>query len=230
MGAPEQVRPLRTKPNKTNYMKTSYPLKLRVSMVELNLGVYDYLGFTRQVVTKMTGNPNYATPTPTLPAYTAGLDDLQAKADDAMGGGHNAYIARDASWEASKMQTRQLINYVMLNGHNDPDILTSSGFNLTKARTPYGVLPAPGNLRLGYTGTSGEVLLRMDPVKGVSGGYCLQQAQNVAGPWTEIANVGKTRSNLIKGLTPGTTYYFRACANGSKGPSGWSGTASIMAV
>jgi hypothetical protein len=211
-------------------MKTSYPLKLRVSTAPIYLGVYDYLGFGHQVVTKMTGNANYPTPTPTLAAYTAGLDDLQAKADNAVGGGKNAYIARGMSWEASKLQTRELINYVMLNGKNDPDILTSSGFDLVKTGTPHGQLTPPQNLRLSYTGTSGVLKLRMNPVKGVTAGYCLQQAESVTGPWVEIANVSKVREIIISGLTPAKTYYFRACANGALGPSGWSGTASIMAV
>jgi hypothetical protein len=211
-------------------MKTSNPLKLRISMSCLYLGLYNYLGFCRQLVTKTSGNPNYVTPTPTMAVYTAGLDDLQAKADEAVGGGKNAYIARNESWEASIMQTRELISYVMLNGKNDPDILTSSGFNLTKPRTPVGVPPAPENLRLSYTGTSGEVYLRMDAVKGVRAGYCLQQAESLTGPWVEIGNVSQARRNTIKGLTPGKTYFFRACANGAAGPSGWSSIVSILAV
>ncbi len=211
-------------------MKTATPLKLRVSMKCLRLGVYPYLGYVSQVVTKMTGNPNYTTPTPTLAAITTGRDTLQAKADAAVGGGKNAYFARNASWDGSIMQIRELINYVQLNGQNDADILTSSGFDLTKTSTPVGPLSPPENLQATYNSVSGELLLRMKPVRGVTAGYCLQQADSATGPWVEIANTSKSRENKVTGLTPGKTYYFRTCANGTSGPSGWSSVISIMAV
>jgi hypothetical protein len=85
------------------------------------------------------------------------------------------------------MQARELINYVQLNGQNNPDILTSSGFNLTKPSTPVGLLPAPQKLRVSYRKVkSGEAHLLMDRVPGVTAGYCLQQATSITGPWVEI--------------------------------------------
>lgn len=203
--------------------------KLRVSMTCLRLGLYAFIGFARQVVSKMTNNANYTTPMPTLTEVSAGLDDLQAKADAAVGGGKIAMDVRDAAWENSIMQVRSLGAYVQLNCQNNLDILQSSGFFPTKTPTPYGALAAPTNLRTKYNGHAGQLLLQLDRVFGVTAGYCYQQAESLNGPFVEITNSNKTTVK-VTGLTPATTYYFRACANGAKGPSGWSNVVVAIAI
>ena len=210
-------------------MKTSNPLKLRVSLACLQYSLAVYILFVRQVILKMTGNANYSTPTPPLVDVDKGVGDLQTKAEAAHGGGRTAMAARDASWDASIMQVRSLANYVQLNCENDLTILLSSGFLSTKTPVPVGPLPAPENLRASYNGASGQLYLRFNRVLGVTAGYTIQQAESQDGPYVEIANHSKTKF-LVKGLTPAKTYWFRVCANGTVGPSGWSNPVTAIAI
>lgn len=210
-------------------MKTSNPLKIRVSLTFLRKGVNAFISFGRQVVTNMTGNTNYTTPEPTLAAVTTGLDDLQAKMDAAAVGGKVDMDVRNTAWEASIMQLRSLATYVQLNCQNDLDILQSAGFVSTKTPAPVGPLPAPENLRSSYTGTSGEVILRINRVLGVTAGYTYQQADSPAGPFATIGVSNKTRFTAT-GLTPAKTYWFQACANGAAGPSGPCSAISVIAI
>jgi hypothetical protein len=116
-----------------------------------------------------------------------------------------------------------------VNCQNNLDILQSSGFVSTKTPVPVGPLPAPENLRSSYTGTSGEVNLRMTGVAGVTAGYTYQQADTVAGPFVTIATTAKTRLE-VTGLTPAKTYWFQACANVANGPSGPCSAISVIAI
>jgi hypothetical protein len=195
-------------------MKAPTPLKLRVSLACLSYAIAVYLLFMRQVVVKMTGNANFITPMPPLLDVTTGLDDLQAKAEAAHGGGRDAYAARNAAWATSVMQARELANYVQLNCQNDLTILLSSGFISTKTPAPVGPLSPPTNLRVSYNGYTGQVVIRVKGVPGVTAGYTYQQAETSDGPFVNIGIKNKTFFTAT-GLTPGKMYWFCVCANGA---------------
>jgi hypothetical protein len=97
-------------------------------------------------------------------------------------------------------------------------------------RTPsvVGVFPAPQNLRLEYTGMSGELLLKFDRVINANN-YSVQTAASSEGPWEDQGLSTTVRVN-IDGLTPGKVCWARVCANGSAGASEWGGPATAMAV
>jgi hypothetical protein len=91
-----------------------------------------------------------------------------------------------------------------------------------------GVLPAPENPSLGLTRRSGELLLRFRRVKNAVN-YTVQIADSANGPWRDYDLSTATRVT-ITGLTPGQTYWVRACANGSAGASEWTAPTSAMAI
>ena len=210
-------------------MKNNTPRQLRVLLALLYRPVSIFLQEARNIVTAMTGNANYSKPFPALVDVTNALDDLQAKIEAAAGRDRTAMAARNVSWDTARGLIRQLASYVQINCENDLEILLSSGFTATKTPAPLGALPAPENLRVKYTGTSGQAILRMQPVYGVRAGYTVQQAMNAEGPYTEIVNHSKT-TFVVPDLIPGKTYYLRASANGAAGPSGWSNPVQFMAV
>ena len=124
---------------------------------------------------------------------------------------------------------RQLAAYVQGQANGSKAVILSSGLHTTKVPVPYGPLSAPVNLRLTQTGMSGQLLLRMNRVRGVSAGYNVHLSEAATGSFTDYATTSKTKV-LFHGLTPATTYWVRARANGAAGPSGWSTPTTAMAI
>ncbi|HMJ06588.1 MAG TPA: fibronectin type III domain-containing protein, partial [Chthoniobacterales bacterium] len=160
-----------------------------------------------------------------LATVTTALNTLETAVQEAMDGGKIAIASRNAARAQVLSLLRQLSSYVQNNCGNDLVALLSSGFENIKPRSPAGVLPPPQNLRLALTGTSGELSLRLNAVVNARN-YSVQQAENPEGPWRDRGAYTNARGILLKGLTPGTVYWVRACANGSAGPSGWGGPVS----
>jgi hypothetical protein len=187
------------------------------------------IAFSRNVVTQMTGNPNFTTPYPLLADVTTAIDALEVANEEAMDGSKQAILDRDAKKAMLLSLLRELAAYVQNQGKANKAIINSSGFHMTKVPAPYGPLPAPLHLQLGLTGKSGELELRMKRVLGVTAGYSVQTSEAAGGPYVDYVTSSKARI-LIGGLTPAKSYWVRARANGAAGPSGWSNPATAIAI
>ena len=80
---------------------------------------------------------------------------------------------------------------------------------------------------------SGQLLVKVIPLpKALS--YILRHAavgaDGKTAPWTELPPFSNTRSVLVNGLTPGTTYVFQVRALGRLGYTDWSGTVTRMST
>jgi hypothetical protein len=203
----------------------SYP---RVSLAFARKLVTELIAFARNIITLMTGNPQYPTPSPTLAAITTAVNALETAVHEALDGGKIAIATRNAAQAEVLSLLRQLASYVTGNCDADLVLLLSSGFEPVKAPSPVGVLPAPENLRASLTGISGQLHLRFDRVANAVN-YSVQTAQSPDGPWEDQELSTSTRV-LITDLTPGKVYWVRAQANDSAGPSGWGGPANAMVV
>jgi hypothetical protein len=188
----------------------------------------DLIAFARNVVTLMTGNDQYPTPSPSLKVIGTAVDALETAVHDALDGGRIAIATRNAARAELLSLLRQLASYVSGNCKADVLLLIGSGFKAVRTPSPVGVLPAPANLRLDLTGLSGQLYLRFDRVPNAAN-YSVQSATAPDGPWSDQGLSTSTRVT-IHGLTPGKAYWVRACANGSAGASGWGGPATAMAV
>ncbi|MGI9088436.1 MAG: fibronectin type III domain-containing protein [Chthoniobacterales bacterium] len=202
----------------------------RFSRKFANVPVAMLIAFLRNVIVMMTGNPAFLTPppNPSLADVKTAVDDLEEKNQAALNGGKVEIANRRAAQEAAVNLGRQLGNYVESQSNGDLAVLLSSGFDAVRAPTPSVVPATPLNPTLNYTGVSGELLFRFlgdYNVRNFSVGY----AESAAGPWTDNG-LSTTSRVLLAGLTPGKTYWARACANGAAGTSDWCTPASIMAI
>ena len=188
----------------------------------------DLIAFVRNVITLMTNNAQYPTPTPSLAALTTSVNAFETTVHDALGGGKIIIATRNAARVELLALMRQLAAYVQASCNADLLALISSGFDAVRAPSPVGVLPAPQNPRLGLTGKSGELMLRFDRVTNASN-YSVQTAPEATGPWAD-EDISTATRVVIGGLTPGETLWARACANGSAGASEWSAPATAMAI
>ena len=188
----------------------------------------DLIAFVRNVITMMTGNAQYASPTPALAALTTAVNDFETAVHDALDGGKIAIATRNASRVNLLAMIRQLAAYVQANCGTDLLALLSSGFEAVRAPSPAGILAAPQNPRLSLTGKSGELMFRFDRVNNTNN-YSIQTAPAASGPW-EDEDLSTSTRVLLGGLTPGEVLWARACANGSAGASEWTAPTTAMAI
>ncbi|MEI6122151.1 MAG: hypothetical protein WCQ95_00845 [Bacteroidota bacterium] len=163
--------------------------------------------FSRSVVDKMTGNPNFTTPSPKLVDVTAAIDDVEDKAALAQGGSKLDHSNLKNSKKSLLELLRKLAKYVDVTADDDEGIIISSGFELSKEpeasqRDDFWILAgmSPGEFLIGCVAYP----------KAVS--YLWQVSADDKLPVSDsawlFAGVSKQRKTYLSG-TPDTKRWFR---------------------
>jgi Fibronectin type III domain len=204
---------------------------VRVADRFMRLSAEQLITMAGAVITGLTGNPAFPSPTVDLKAVQTAVDDLNAALAAQAHGGTAATAEKNNKQEALIGLMRKLKHYVEDNCGNDPAVLMSSGFQAavsTRTRSP---LANPSILDISR-GNSVELVLRVTPIAHAK---CYEVrsaavgAGNAPGPWETAGLFTNSRSMSITGLTPGTTYVFQVRAvGGSTGYSDWSNPVSQM--
>lgn len=183
------------------------------------------------VYTGLNGNPglpNPPFPLSDLKTEIGGLRDSIVQAQD---GGKLARAELKQRRQLVVNMLRELAHYVEANCNGDEQLLRSSGFEpAPKARvqTP----PLSKRIRSLRQGEiSGDVLLKLvdDPeAASYKARWTVASAEGEPESWVEI-HVPQTRpATLIRGLKPGVTYLFQACALHNSGFTDWSDSATYL--
>lgn len=175
--------------------------------------------FVRNIITLMTGNANYTTPSPTLATVATAVDQFESLVQEASNGDRIAIAARNASRAGLLSLVRQLASYVQGQCKGDLAILVTSGFKAIKQKSTSVIPVVPTNPRLTPGPNTGALTFRFGRGRNVSN-FSIQLADDADGPWTDWGLSGKTRV-LLDGLTPLRTKWARARANGAAGSSDW---------
>lgn len=204
-------------------------VKLNIS----RLSIIPKIAKCRQIVTAMTGNPNFPNPNPPLATVTAALNDLDA-----------ATNAAQASRQETKAKTAdqnnkddiasglmsQLAAHVESVAGGDEGVIRSAGMDTKAAPTQASDIPEPpANLSATAGDRDGEIDLSWEAVSG-SKSYVIEQSVDpiTATSWAH-ARVSTRSSQTIDGLNSGTRYWFRVAAVNGIGNSGWSDPAMKIA-
>jgi hypothetical protein len=186
------------------------------------------------IVTGLTDNPAFPSPTVDLQTLQKAIDELNAAITAQAQGGRAATAEKNNKQAALLRLVRKLKHYVEDNCNDDLAVLLSSGFQAaetTRTRTPLANTAIVG---LDFGTNRGEIVLKVKPVRRARV-YEVRAAalgaDNVPGPWQAAGLFMDSRSITIAGLTPGTTYAFQVRAvGGSTGYSDWSNPVSRMAA
>lgn len=200
----------------------------RVSLGFVQLSDTALITFTTNVVTMLTGNVSYPTPTPALASVATANQKFSGLTVDALNRDRIVIATRNAARENLITLLRTLAAYVTCHCTEDVLTLLTSGFDAVRVPTTIGVLGAPENPRLSYTGMSGDLLFRFKSDANARN-YSIETAELAEGPWISFG-LSTTASVTINDLIPGKTYWMHACANGTAGSSEWSVPTSMMAV
>ncbi|MBD0373266.1 MAG: fibronectin type III domain-containing protein [Pyrinomonadaceae bacterium] len=203
--------------------------------VKLNfrgLSVPEKIARARQIVTAMTGNPNFPSPQPTLAQVNSSIDELEeahATAQAARQAAKASTTALNNKEEAFDRTLSQLAGHVESISGDDEQKIQSAGMDVRSTPTPVGELPAPETLNATQGDQEGEIDLAWDKVTGARS-YVIERSADppTATSWSHAAVSTKSQVT-IGGLTTGTKYWFRVAAVGPQGQSGWSNPATKIA-
>ena len=179
------------------------------------------LALLRNVVGKMTGNPNFTTPKVPLADLATMADDLEDAIKAATGGSREAKSMRNDIVLQAKSQLSAQADYVRSECAGDRTKLLSSGFELAKQREPIGIPGVPANLFSRMTGKVGQVELRWDRVHGARGYqvWMTDKDPEVAGSsWSAIGYSTRIK-HMVTDLEGYKAYWFCISAIGSAGES-----------
>ena len=185
---------------------------------------------SQAIVTSMTNNQSYASPSPVLASVTTAINDFSVALNNAANGGTTLTAIKNTKRQALIAVLRHLASYVHVTSNGDMAALLSSGFPTQKpSRTPVGILPAPVPPVLQLGARSGDMTAYVTPIPN-SYTYMWRLALDSA-PSTYVQTVPTTAASItFSGLTPGQSYSVDVNAIGSAGPSDWSDTSVLMVV
>jgi len=183
---------------------------------------------TRFIVTSMTGNANFGTPSPTLATITTNVNALEAASIAAKGGGKDETANMRAKEAVLDLSLKLLGYYVegiaSANPANAEAIILGAGMD---------VRGKGGNFARGFevsaTGNIGEVRFQQAGVSHGSYEYQMSIDPSSDANWQRIYS--GTRNRFVKsGLVSGTRYYFRAASIDKNGLSPWSSVKAMIAL
>lgn len=193
---------------------------------------YAILVKSRNTVTAMTGNPNFANVVPVLADVTTANDNLAAAiAAFVQNPGPRERSERAQAFDVVKGMYLDLCAFVQAASNGSLAIIQSAGLEVKKSSTPVGELPAPAGLKARSTVFPGRIDIRWGGVAGRSGYnvFICTGDPDVPANWSHL--VFTTRNHFsATDLTTGKMYYFRVNAIGAAGASGMSDLAWTKAA
>ncbi|HEY3819959.1 MAG TPA: hypothetical protein VGL81_22495 [Polyangiaceae bacterium] len=194
---------------------------VRSALVALMLPtkVADFITYATRVVTQMTGNVSFPTPTPPLATISAAIAELQTAETAALARTKGATTTRNEKRAALAMLLKQLAGYVQsianATPENGPSLIQSAGIAVRK--TP--------------THAARAFLAKPGPVSGSAKITAVVAARRSSYEWQSSVDGGKTwvaapttlkASTTITGLPVGTAVQFRYRAITKAGEGDWS--------
>jgi hypothetical protein len=173
-------------------------------------------GCAKNIVDKMTGNPNYPTPLPLLADITAAITAYEEARTDAMSKGKDRVALKNEKRAALEKLLKALALYVQAHCGDSLPVLLSSGFEAQRFGGRIGALSKPRVLKVEQGPALGCVKLTVDSVNGAES-YRFEYARTPVSETTQwTLEIRTARSLVIQHLTSGQQYAFRAAGIGAE--------------
>lgn len=169
------------------------------------------------VVSKMTGNPNFATPNPDLASITDASTALQKAMKQAESKSPADIVVRNTADAVLRDLMSALVRYVNSVSMGNADMAVSSGFELSKKPEPAEKLDAPQHLQADFSQYAGGVDLRWERVHHARMYQVyINETDPVTGEWKLLGYTSKARYEALH-LESGKVYNFKVTASGRVG-------------
>jgi hypothetical protein len=203
--------------------------KVKIGIARLNAS--ETLLKASHVITQITGNANFPSPTPTILQIMNAHNALLKATDEAMGRDHEKVALRKIRHHEMKLLMSQLAYYVQDASGGDEEKIISSGFETVAPPSRVPLLLPPENLTAFPKWEPGKIMLRWKRIYKAHG-YIVEMTEGNPEDqtlWKPIAFPTKAKQ-LITGLKTGHVYWFRIKAINPAGVSGPSDPARSMAL
>jgi hypothetical protein len=174
------------------------------------------------VLEKMTNNPNFPNPTPSLATLKLHNENYyEALLKSQKGSMYDTSVKKE-NRKILETSLNELAEYVQLTCRGDEIMILSSGFNVNRKPALVGQLQKVQNLTVNPGNNYGSVLLSCNVVphtKIYVFEYCLAPV-NTESRWVQV--MSSKRKVYIEGLERGKEYAFRATAVGTHPKLVWS--------
>ncbi len=206
-------------------------MKANIKLSLFELTFVKLLALIRNIVAKMTGNPNFATPAVKLSDMTALADALEAAIEDATNGSRQSKLVRNALMEQGREMLRVQADYVRSVCAGDVVKLDSSGFELAKQREPIGIPGTAKDMQALFTNRRGNVDLRWKSVYGAHGYqvWMTDKDPAIEANWQAIGYTTRVR-HTVSDLDSLKAYWFCVSAIGTAGEGAQSDPAKGIAA
>jgi hypothetical protein len=198
---------------------TSKIVRLALVALLLPTKVADLISYATRIVTEMTGNAFFPTPTPPLATLSSAIGDLQVAQAAAIARTAGAATTRNEKRAALVMLLRQLRAYVQVvadaTPENGPSIIQSAGLAVRKT---------PTKAARAFAATQGAVSGSAKITAVVAArraSYEWQYSLDGGKTWIAVAGTLKA-STTVTGLPVGTAAQFRYRAITKAGEGDWS--------
>jgi hypothetical protein len=195
-----------------------------LAVLDLPKRINVLITFADGVVTAMTGNASFPSPSPALAAVSAAITDLQTAETAALARTKGAVSTRNAKRAVLVTMLQSLRMYVQAiadaNGENAPAIIQGAGIAVKKT----GVRP-PRVFAALAGAVSGAVKL-VAPSAGRRAFYAWQDSTD-GKTWNDLALTLQAKT-ILTGQTPGTVLQFRYRTVVKTGQTDWSAPVSYV--
>ncbi len=200
----------------------------RVKIGFSKLTVPEQVERSRLIITAMTGNVNYTTPSPALAVMSTATDDLETAYNESRGRDKDKTAIMRLRREELLFLINQLASYVQLTSDGDEEKILSSGFDVRGVNTSHPVTAGPvNNVRLMDGSVSGSVKIDWDEADDA---VIYVIVMSLTPEFTDDDFKGCTTKTQkeIGGLNPGTRYWVKVTALGREFPGTSSEAVSIL--
>jgi hypothetical protein len=171
---------------------------------------------SQNIVASLTDNTSFPTPDPALTVVSDAITAYSQALDAARTGDRTAIAIKNDKRQVLEQLLTTLAAYVTLTANGDYAKLLSSGFDIAKLPEPQPPIGNPQNLQVENGANHGEILLRVNAVKGAKA-YLHQFTPD---PITEasvwVSQPSTTSKYLFPALETGKKYWFRVAAIGAR--------------
>lgn len=173
------------------------------------LSVPNQIERARNIVTLMTGNANYTTPSPTLVVVGDAVDALETAYNQSRNRDKAKMVTMRSRRKEMLYLVVQLASYVQdASGGNEEKIL-SSGYSVVGAKTPHPVIAgAVTNVRLSDGAVSGSIRVDWDKATNTVL-YVVFASTQPEFTYLDVQGITTKTQKEIGELSPGTRYWIR---------------------